>query len=134
MSDSEEVSNGDLSDSGSSNDAPSDICTSEECVVGACTFVAERRAHKRGCLSYKSVHTLFPPPNSLGASAVPGALEPEPAQNRSLTPSSSKEVKPRMKVGIMPASTVERWAGFTFPVALWESLVDGISSTAQTVF
>ena len=48
VSDSEVVSNGDLSDSGSSNDAPSDSCTSEECIVGACTFVAERRAHKRG--------------------------------------------------------------------------------------
>ena len=96
----EEISDDELSDLGGLHDASSDSCASEECVVDVCTCGAETRAHKRGCsLSYRSGRTLFPPPSSSGASALPSALEPDGGPKDSVRLPPSKEVKPQMKVG-----------------------------------
>ena len=96
----EEISDDELSDLGGLHDASSDSCASEACVVDVCTCGAETRAHKRGCpLSYRSGRTLFPPPSSSGASALPSALEPDGGPKDSVRHPPSKEVKPQMKVG-----------------------------------
>ena len=48
---------------------------------------------------YRSSRTLFPPPSSSGASALPSALEPDGGPKDSVRLPPSKEVKPQMKVG-----------------------------------
>ena len=95
-SDSDEVSDADLFDIGSLDDASSDSCTSEESVVAVCTCGAERRAHKRGYpLSSRRGRTLFPPPSSSVVSALPRALESECAPDHSVTPAPSRRKSAR---------------------------------------
>ena len=98
-SDSDEVSDADLFDIGSLDDASSDSCTSEESVVAVCTCGAERRAHKRDCpLSSRRGRTLFPPPSSSVVSALPRALESECAPDPQCHTCPLKEEKCQMKV------------------------------------
>ena len=93
----EEISDDELSDLGGLHDASSDSCASE---VDVCTCGAETQAHKRGCpLSSRSGRTLFPPPSSSGASALPSALEPDVGPKDSVRLPPSREVKSQMKVG-----------------------------------
>ena len=96
----EEVSDADLFDIASLDDALSDSCTSEESVVAVCTCGAERRAHKRGCpLSSRRGRTLFPPLSSSVVSALPRALESECSPDHSVTPAPSREENCQIKVG-----------------------------------
>ena len=96
----EEVSDADLFDVASLDDASSDSCTSEESVVDVCMCGAERRAHKRGCpLSSRRGRTLFPPLSSSVVSALPRALESEYSPDHSVTPAPSRAEKCQIKVG-----------------------------------
>ena len=102
----------------------------------SCTCGAEGRAHKRDCpLSSRnrmSGPTLFPAPSEPEAHTEPSKLEPDVSSPQKTI--STENVKPAMKVGDYVCIHSRSTEGFTFPVALWGSLLAGISRTAQRVF